>query len=66
MDKLVDVKDYEKGDFRPKTGGALTNRGVLPDNVPATDLAGRPRVVGKAIDIGCYEGNAAGLMLLIR
>ena len=66
MDKLVDVKDYAKGDFSPKTGGALTNRGVLPDNVPATDLAGRPRVVGKAIDIGCYEGNAAGLMLLIR
>ena len=33
----------------------------------AFDLSGvRPRRIGSRVDIGCYEGNAARTMLLIK
>ena len=47
--------NFVNGDFRPKTGGALYDKGVDPSVIPSVDLAGKPRVFGKAIDIGCYE-----------
>ena len=60
-------KKYEQCNYTPKSGGALTDKGVTPEGWKGiTDLAGKPRVIGKAVDIGCYEGNSAGLILNIR
>lgn len=53
VDKLF--KDFQNGDFSPKAGGLLQNKGNTPSVLPSVDLAGKPRVFGKAIDIGCYE-----------
>ena len=60
-------KNYAVGDYTPAIGGPLYNAGVTPDGwANLTDLAGNPRVVGKAVDIGCYEGKAAGMLLIVR
>ena len=60
-------RDFGKGDFTPLTGGALFNKGNTPSVAVSVDLAGRPRVYGKAIDIGCYECQRnAGLVLIFR
>ena len=53
VDKLF--RDFLKGDFTPAPGSLLCNKGNTPSMLPAVDLAGNPRVYGKAIDIGCYE-----------
>lgn len=66
VDKVADVKEFAKGDYRPKAGGVLVGRGVMPSVVPSVDLAGGPRVIGKAIDIGCYEGSGSGLVVMFR
>ena len=60
-------KDYAQGNYTPKSGGPLTDKGVTPEGwADLVDLAGKPRVIGKTIDIGCYEGNCAGLILNIK
>ena len=53
VDKIF--KDFLRGDFSPAPGGLLCNRGNSPSVASSVDLAGNPRVFGKAIDIGCYE-----------
>ena len=64
---LTAFKNYAQGDYSPKAGGPLYNAGVTPSGwEKITDLAGKPRVTGKAIDIGCYEGKAAGFMIYVR
>ncbi len=60
-------RDWRAGDYRPRTLGALVDAGAVFADVPAVDLAGRPRVFGKAIDIGCYECQLkAGFVISIR
>ena len=60
-------KDYANEDYTPNPTGPLYNAGVTPSGwEKITDLAGNPRVVGKAVDIGCYEGKAAGLTIYVR
>ena len=60
-------KNYAQGDYSPKAGGPLYNAGVTPSGwEKITDLAGKPRVVGRSVDIGCYEGKAAGFMIYVR
>ena len=60
-------KDYAAGDYTPKSGGPIVDKGVTPDGwATLTDLAGKPRVKGKTVDIGCYEGNPAGLTVVVR
>lgn len=60
-------KDYAKGDLTPLPGGVLNNKGLDPTVVFGCDLAGNPRVFGKAIDIGCYEcQRLPGLAILIK
>ena len=59
-------RDCERGDWRPKSGGALVNSGENYAGMPATDLAGKNRRVGARVDIGCYEAAAAGLTLVVR
>ena len=53
--------------WEPNPRGPLFDAGSSPAGlVPAVDLAGAPRVFGKAIDIGCFESqhSAATLLLL--
>ena len=64
-------KDYANGDYRPAGGGALVNAGVTPEGwAGITDLAGKKRVVGSAIDIGAYELQAPsqlkGVLIIYR
>jgi hypothetical protein len=60
-------KNCAQGDYSPKPAGPLYNAGVTPTGwEKITDLAGKPRVVGKAVDIGCYEGKAAGFTIYVR
>ncbi len=66
---LTDMfEDYARGNYRPKVGSVLQNMGTLEGfTAPAKDLAGLPRVMGKAIDVGCYEcQKTKGFLLLVR
>ena len=57
-------QNYVNGDLR--AGNLCRNKGVLPDSVSATDLAGNPRIVGHAIDIGCYEAPNPCTLILFQ
>lgn len=61
-------KDFDKGNFMPKPGSVLANKGTSSLTLPCeVDLAGKPRVFGKAIDIGCFEAQQnSGLIIVIR
>ena len=59
-------KDYGSGDYRPKTGGVLVNKGQSYEPLPAKDLGGNKRLIGSKIDIGCYEANAAEFCIRVR
>lgn len=60
-------RDYANGDYRPSAGGELFNGGVtMPGQISGTDLLGKPRVMGKSVDIGCYEASVGGLRIILR
>ncbi len=60
-------KNFENANYLPIAGKALANKGVQPTYIATVDLAGKPRVFGKAIDIGCYETQSLpGLKIIIR
>lgn len=64
-------KDYANGDYTPAAGGALVDAGVTPEGwAGITDLSGKKRVVGSAIDIGAYELQAPsqpkGVLIIYR
>ena len=64
-------RNYASSDYKlkyqPKSGGPLYNAGAEYPQMAAFDLTGvQPRKVSGHVDIGCYEGNAAGTMLLIK
>ena len=59
-------KDYENGDYTPKTGGPLVGKGANYEGMASVDLAGNPRKIGSKIDIGCYEARSSSLVLIIR
>ena len=61
--------DYAAGGYLPNPAGPLMNKGTSEGLVlPATDLAGRPRVRGRRVDVGCYESPKAGggMILILR
>ena len=62
--------DSAHGDYRPVAGGALVDAGAAIADAPAGDLDGYPRVVGTAIDIGCFEWQAPsqpkGVLIIYR
>lgn len=59
-------KDFAGGNFVPGSGSPLVNGGQKDGVYPATDLAGKNRVLGARIDIGCYESTVMPFMLFIR
>lgn len=59
-------KNYENGDYRLKSGGPLINKGVNYEEMAAIDLAGKKRLMGGKVDIGCYEGVPAGTYIHLR
>lgn len=57
----------ERGNYRPKRFSPLVDKGANDMwMIGSADLLGRPRVVGKTVDIGCYENQQLGMMLLLR
>ena len=53
--------------FQPKSGGPLYDKGKNYSPMPRYDLSGvQPRKVAGHVDIGCYEGNAAATILILR
>jgi hypothetical protein len=47
--------DVATGDLRERQGSPTVDAGAAFSQDPATDLAGHPRLLGKAQDIGAYE-----------
>ena len=60
--------DWDRHDYRPAANSPLVDAGVSSGLAVGTaDLAGRPRIFGKAIDIGCYESlHHARTMLILQ
>ena len=65
-DETEFFKDYANGDYTPKTGGPLVNKGVNYEGMASVDLAGNPRKVGSKVDIGCYEASSAAFIIIVR
>ncbi|MBQ3748021.1 MAG: right-handed parallel beta-helix repeat-containing protein [Kiritimatiellae bacterium] len=61
--------DFANGDFSLTPTSRARNKGTSSGLalLPAVDLAGNPRVFGKAIDIGCFEAQKTpGFSVFIR
>ncbi len=53
--------------YQPKSDGPLYNAGADYSPMAAFDLSGvLPRKVAGHVDIGCYEGNAVGLIIIVK
>ena len=59
-------KDYANGDYTPKAGGPLVGKGANYEGMASVDLAGKKRLNGSKIDIGCYEASSSALMVDLR
>lgn len=57
--------DFNGGDFTPMPRGRLSNKGTAPSFATDVDLAGNPRIFGRAIDIGCYESQRRPVFYVI-
>ena len=58
--------DYAHGDFTPVKGGALVDAGAAGATAAATDIAGKDRVMGEAIDIGAWEYDPHSFAVSLR
>jgi hypothetical protein len=59
-------KGYANGDYTPKAGGPLVGKGANYEGMASVDLAGKKRLNGSKVDIGCYEGVASGISIRLR
>ena len=60
-------KNYANGDYRPAPGGPLVGAGANYEGMAAVDLSGKQkRLIGKQIDIGAYEANAANTLFIMK
>ena len=54
-------------DYVPAGGSPLIGKGLnQPWMTGATDFAGKKRVCARRVDLGAFEGDAPGLMLIVR
>ena len=58
--------DYANGDYTPKAGGPLVGKGANYEGMASVDLEGKPRLVGRNVDIGCYEASSSALIIIVR
>ncbi|MBP5787528.1 MAG: DUF1565 domain-containing protein, partial [Kiritimatiellae bacterium] len=58
--------DAEHGDFRLASSSPYVNAGSDANVASETDLAGNPRIVGTAVDLGCYEGEVVPCFIEFR
>jgi pectin methylesterase-like acyl-CoA thioesterase len=60
-------RKFASGDFVISASSAAYDTGVTDGLtlLPSTDLAGKPRIYGKAIDVGCYECQALPRTMII-
>ena len=65
-DETEFFKDYANGDYTPKAGGPLVGKGANYEGMASVDLAGRKRLNGRKVDIGCYEAMSTPLMIIVR
>ncbi|MBR1922063.1 MAG: right-handed parallel beta-helix repeat-containing protein [Kiritimatiellae bacterium] len=65
---VTDKITFAPGGYVPARRSSLVNAGnPATDALSGVDLAGRPRRIGRAVDIGCYECDAVpGLLLFVR
>ena len=60
------ASDY-KVKYQPKSGGPLYDKGADYSPLPLYDLSGeRKRKIGSHVDIGCYEGNGAATLVIVK
>ena len=60
-------RDYANGDYRPASGGPLVGKGANYEGMAAFDLSGKQkRLIGRTIDIGCFEASSSGTMLVLQ
>ena len=59
-------KDYANGDYTPKTRGPLVGKGANYEGMASVDLAGKKRLNGSKIDIGCCEATSTPLMIIVH
>ena len=58
---------FPRGDYRPGLHSPARDFGrTYGWMTGATDLKGNPRVFNKLPDVGCYESQSGGLMLLVK
>jgi hypothetical protein len=57
-------KNYANGDYTP--AGPLVNKGANYEGMASVDLAGRARLVGRKVDIGCYEAGSSAFVIRVR
>lgn len=61
----IGFKDSDNGDYTLSVSSAVRDLGVPAEDygaVSTTDLDGNARVAGTAVDLGCYEFKASGLV----
>ena len=60
-------RDSGAKDYRPRSGGPLVGAGANYEGMAAVDLSGvQKRLIGRTIDIGCFEANADMTILFVR
>ena len=59
-------KDAANGDWHLQQGSSCIGKGLNAKWMEtAVDLDGRPRLQGRHVDLGCYEADPRGLMILV-
>ena len=60
-------KNFANGDFRLSAAGKAYNGGTTSGLalLPSIDLAGKPRIFGNVIDVGCYECQSLPRTMII-
>ena len=53
--------------YQPRSGGPLAEKGANYEPMALYDLSGvQKRKIGSHVDIGCYEGNAAATVIIVK